>query len=262
MMSIESEVLRAIIRERAHHTVEGIVYLALENRIEIYPRHGALLKFLIEIWRERGLPLDHPDIRWAVRLLELLEDCRQERKPETQLEYPRKMNDGELDTVDEIIYKRRSIRSFTDGDVPRQMIEKIVEAGLWAPSACNLQTVRALVVDSEEGLSIFRKGEVGGAPIYVVICQDYRPYEFFENQIPLHNRGYDAGAAAQNMLLMAHALGLGAVWLTFSESQTQQIRELYRLPSHMHISTYIGMGWPSQGAIAPGRIRVNEAIIG
>jgi nitroreductase len=262
MMSIESEVLRAIIRERAHHTVEGIVYLALESRIEIHPSHGALLKHLLDIWRERGLPLDPPDIQWAVRLLELLEDCRQERKPEAKLEYPRKMSDGELNTVDEIIYKRRSIRSFTDEDVPKQMIEKIVEAGLWAPSACNLQAVRALVVESEEGLSIFRKGEVGGAPIYVVICQDYRPYEFFENQIPLHNRDYDAGAAAQNMLLMAHALGLGAVWLTFSENQTQQIRELYRLPSYMHISTFIGLGWPSQGAIAPGRIRVKEAIIG
>lgn len=56
------------------------------------------------------------------------------------------MSDGELDTFDEIIYKRRSNRSFTDEDVPRQMIEKIVETGLWAPSACNLQTVHALVV--------------------------------------------------------------------------------------------------------------------
>lgn len=262
MVSIESEVLRAIIRERAHHTVDWVVHLALESRIEVHPSQGALLKHLLDIWRERGLPLDNPDIQWAVRLLELLEDCMQKRKPETQLEYPRKMSDGELDTVDEIIYKRHSIRSFTNENVPRQMIEKIVEAGLWAPSACNLQTVRALVVDSEEGLSIFRKGEVGSAPIYVVICQDYRLYEFFENQIPLHNRGYDAGAAVQNMLLMAHALGLGAVWLTFSESQTQQIRELYKLPSHMHISTYIGMCWPSRGAIVPGRIQVKNAIIG
>lgn len=49
MMSMESEVLRAMIRERAHHTVEWIVYLTLEIRIEIHPNHGALRKHFLDI---------------------------------------------------------------------------------------------------------------------------------------------------------------------------------------------------------------------
>jgi nitroreductase len=261
MMGIEPEVLRAIIRERTHHTVEGIVYLALEDRIDVHPDHGGLLHHLLSVWKERGFSMDHPDLQWTVKLLGILEKSREDEKSETVLESPRRLTDEELKTVDEVIFKRRSIRTFTRDNVPFWMIEKTVEAGLWAPSSCNLQTIRVLIVDDEEGLTIFRKGEVGGAPIYFVICQDYRPYEFFGTQIPNYNRNYDAGAAVQNMLLMAHSLGLGAVWLTFGRDQKEKVREHYKLPDHMHISTYIGLGFPSQGVIAPARILVKEGII-
>jgi len=206
--------------------------------------------------------MDHPDLRWASRLLRVLDELKEGVRPEAQLETPRGLAEEELETVCEVLMKRRSIRSFTGEMVPRWMIERIVEAGLWAPSACNLQTVRVVVVDDDEGLAIFRRGEVGSAPVYLVVCQDYRPYEFLGSQIPEYNRYYDAGAAVQNMLLMAHSLGLGAVWLTFGGDQGEKVRERYGLPDHIHVSTYLGLGYASQGVFEPGRISVEECIIG
>jgi len=262
MTVLEPGVLRAVIRERTHHTVEGLVYLALEGRIVIQPNHGAVVRHLLGIWIERGFSMNHPDLQWAAKLQELLEGLRDGERPEIDLETPMRLADEKLNTVVEVLMKRRSIRSFTGERIPQWMIEGIVEAGLWAPSACNLQTVRVIVVDDDEGLAIFRKGEVGGAAVYLVVCQDYRPYEFFGSQIPDYNRNFDAGAAVQNMLLMAHSLGLGAVWLTFGGDQVEKVRERFRLPDYIHISTYLGLGYSSQGVISPGRISVEEGIIG
>ena len=261
LMGLEPELLRAIIRERTHHTVEGVVYRALRGRISLRPDQGELVKRLLEVWKERGLPQDLPDLRWSAQLLSILEDLKRGETPEIETVLPKPLPDEEMRVVKRAVYGRRSIRSFTDEEVPFWMIERVVESGLQAPHACNLQTIRVVVVDDEEGLALFGKGEVVGAPVYLVICQDYRPYEFFKNQIPDYNRGYDVGAAVQNMLLMANALGLGGVWLTYGERQAEKIRAHYNLPEHLHISTYVALGWPSDGVIPPKKIRVEEAII-
>jgi nitroreductase len=261
LMGLEPELLRAIIRERTHHTVEGVIYRALRGRISLRPDHGELVKRLLEIWKERGLPQDLPDLQWSSQLLSIIENLKHGVTPEMDTVSPRPLPDEEICVVKRAIYGRRSVRSFTDEEVPRQIIESVIESGLQAPHACNLQTIRIIVVDDEESLALFGKGEVAGAPVYLVICQDYRPYEFFKNQIPDYNRSYDVGAAVQNMLLMANALGLGSVWLTYGEDQAEKIRTHYDLPKHLHISTYVALGWPLGGVIPPKKIRVEEAIL-
>jgi nitroreductase len=261
MMEIDPELLRAIIRERTHHTVEEPVYRILEGKMAIRPDHGNLVKHLLDIWKDRGLSLDYPDIKWADQLISTLDEIKQGRTPMIQMDTPKSLLEEELIVVKKTIYNRRSIRSFKNEEIPRWMIMRIVEAGLWAPSACNLQTIRVIVVDDNESLALFRKGEVKGGKIYLVICQDYRAYDFFQSQIPDYNRNYDIGAAVQNMILMAHALGLGAVWLTYGKDHALNIRNYFKLPDYMHIATYIALGWPKGGIITPERIRVEEAII-
>jgi nitroreductase len=261
MMRMEPEVLRAIIRERVHHTIETVVYRALRGEMVIRPDFGRVPKQLFEVWKERKLPTDSPDLQWAEQLLKILDDLKQGRKPVLKTQLPRPFSKEEMKTLETTLFNRRSIRVFKKDAVPSSMIKKIIEAGQWAPQACNLQTIRVIVVDDQEGLALFRKGEVGGGTVYLVICQDYRPYEFYKDHVPEYNRGYDVGAAVQNMLLMAHALGIGAVWLTFSGGLEKQVRAHYKIPGHMNISTYIALGWPAEGAIPPGRMRVEEVII-
>ena len=261
LLRLEPELLRAIIRERTHHTVEGVIYRALRGEVSLRPDHGELVKRLLDVWKERGLPQDLPDLIWASQLLNIIENLKQGVTPEMETVLPKPLPEEEICVVKRAIYERRSVRSFTDEDVPIWIIERVIEAGLQAPNACNLQTIRVIVVDDDEGLALFEKGEVAGAPVYLVICQDYRPYEFFRNQIPDYNRSYDVGAAVQNMLLMANALGLGSVWLTYGENHAEKIRTHYDLPKHLHISTYVALGWPLYGVIPPKRISVEEAIL-
>ncbi len=184
MRKIESDVLRAIIRERTHHTLETWIYKAIKEKNKVSPSSGMTVTRLIDVWKERGLPLDSPDIMWAEQLVSILKDLQQGKAPVLQLEPPKPFSKGELRTIEKAIFERRSLRSFTKDEIEPWIIDKIIEAGTWAPSACNLQTTRVLIVDDEEGLSIFRKGEVGGGTVYLVICQDYRFYNFFEHQIP------------------------------------------------------------------------------
>ena len=71
----------------------------------------------------------------------------------------------------------------------------------------------------------------------------------------------DAGAAGQNLVLAAHAYGLGACWLTFtSEEMKQRIRDYVTLPEYMRMTTYVDMGYPDQSPYPPQRISVDEAV--
>jgi len=161
-----------------------------------------------------------------------------------------------------LIRERRSVRFWDDRPVPRTMLEEMVQAGQWAPCACNLQTLRVLIVEEPEGADAeLFKGEVSGAPAYLIVCQDRRAYEFYNTSVPEHNRGLDCGAAMQNMLLMAHALGLGAVWLTFVGEQRQAIRVRYRIPDYIDLMSYIAVGWPAVHPLPPGRMELQAVLL-
>ena len=66
----------------------------------------------------------------------------------------------------------------------------------------------------------------------------------------------------QNMVLMAHALGLGAVWLTFTETRKRRIRDHFEVPSHINIVSNVAIGWPAVNPIPPGRMELEEVLIG
>lgn len=108
---------------------------------------------------------------------------------------------------------RRSIRKYKEDMVPRDMIDQVVEAGLCAPSARNLQSSVILVVTNKElrdRLSALNAQVMGstanpffGAPVVLVVLG--------RKECP--NRVYDGGLVMGNMLLAAHALGLGSCWI-------------------------------------------------
>jgi len=79
--------------------------------------------------------------------------------------------------VFETILKRRTIRSFSSKPIEKEKLEKILEAGRWAPSAGNLQDWAFIVVDSQEikeGLwrASFKQNQVKQAPLVIVVCSD------------------------------------------------------------------------------------------
>lgn len=145
--------------------------------------------------------------------------------------------------VFEAIRTRRSVRSFEDSPVARELIEQVIEGGRWAPSACNIQGARFVVVeDAKEKKVLIEAGvtKLKNTPVGIFVLYDNRT----------HNQEYadhiQSGAAAiQNMMLSAHALGLGAVWICNLPSQ-QKMRKLLQVPWYLAVIGLVRLGHPKQ----------------
>ncbi|HUW48408.1 MAG TPA: nitroreductase family protein [Patescibacteria group bacterium] len=149
----------------------------------------------------------------------------------------------------EAIKCRRSIRSYTEEEVTDDELNAILEAATWAPTPCNKQSWRFVVVRKPETIeklygaasySTQHQIFVKKAKIVIVVCTDlglYRTFPHKERALSLFTI-QETAAATQNLLLTAHALGLGACWVSlFSEDQVKgalnlpkDIRPLVILP--------------------------------
>ncbi len=118
----------------------------------------------------------------------------------------------------ETILTRRSIRRFERQPVSRDQLEKLLEAARWAPSAGNLQPwvfVAVTAADVKAALAAAAYGQRFVAEAPAVIGVAAAPPE----DSPYGRRGrelyclQDTAAAVQNVLLAAHAMGLGACWV-------------------------------------------------
>lgn len=114
----------------------------------------------------------------------------------------------------ELIKSRRSVKKFKSDPVPKALIEKIVEAGSWAPTGLNWQSPIILAVTNKElrdklsrlnflSDSDKRVDPFYGAPVVLVVLADKTKHTYV----------YDGSLVMGNMLLEAHSLGLGACWI-------------------------------------------------
>jgi len=123
---------------------------------------------------------------------------------------------------------RRSIRKFKDRPPKREVIEKIIEAGQWAPSACNIQGWRFVVIEKDAlKEKIFDMGGsiiIKTAPIAILV---------FYNKQTVNTEYQDyiqsASAAIQNMLLATHHLNLGACWINHLPRK-KDLQKLFNVP--------------------------------
>jgi len=268
LMAVPPTTLRAMIVERTHHTVEIQLYDALARGKPLAPGRGDNVREMLAVWRERGLPMDlaSPDWAWVHALLNMAERAgRGETVDLSPFAWP-PFDGGERAVARRLIHERRSVRHWTEKEVPDWMIDQVLRAGLWAPHGCNLCSLRFLVVREKNRPGLFRGSDIPGGPVHVVACQDRRAYDaqpgYVANPEMLEtNRLLDCGAAMQNMALMAHALGLGAVWLTFGQEMKRRLREHFALDEQIEIVTYLDLGFPAQTPMPPGRMALDEVVI-
>ena len=110
------------------------------------------------------------------------------------------------------IFSRKSVRTFSNEKVSEEDIETLLKAAMSAPSAMNKQPWTFYVVTDEAKLQAYRDSSRWGkynAPLIIIPC--------VKEDLTLPGVGHDLaycdlGAATENILLAAHALGLGAVW--------------------------------------------------
>lgn len=158
----------------------------------------------------------------------------------------------------EVIRTRRSIRRFKDKPVEDEKIRTLLEALRQSPSWSNLQCWRLIVVRDKitrekiSNLSYVesffaplgykanpsRKG-IAEAPVVIIACADPSQSGVLWNQ-PFYMT--DIGIAAQNLMLAAHALGLGTVFVgVFKE---EKLRDLLNIPQNIRIVGIFPIGYP------------------
>ncbi len=148
----------------------------------------------------------------------------------------------------EEIFTRRSIRRFEDRPVEKDKLDKLLRAAMQAPSAGNQRPWEFLVVENKETrgklshLSPYA-GPCASAPVAIVLLANLGNLNFPDNW------QQDMGAAAENLLLEAVHLGLGAVWMATSpeESREKYVRGLFGLPEQVRPFSVIAVGYPAEG---------------
>lgn len=147
----------------------------------------------------------------------------------------------------EAILSRRSIRKYTTKPVPDDLIDDILKAGMNAPSAGDEQPWHFVVIDDRLLLSEISKRHpyaklLSEAPVAVLVCGDKNTEKFKDFWVQ------DCSAATENMLLAAHALNLGAVWIGLypAENIVRVVRDLLNIPGHMVPFSLVSIGYPAE----------------
>lgn len=151
--------------------------------------------------------------------------------------------------VNRAITERRSIRAYQPSPVSEEIIEMLVELGNMAPSAGNLQAREFVVVrndEMKEALAAAALGQsfISEAPVCIVVCVNYKRITHYGARGRDLYVFHDTGAAVQNILLAAHALGLGTVWVgAFNEDP---VKRLLRLPEHVRPVALVPVGYAAE----------------
>jgi nitroreductase len=159
----------------------------------------------------------------------------------------------------ETILSRRSIRHYTPQAVSEELIEKILRGAMAAPSARNEQSWQFVVIDDRDILDAIPKYHefsemLHQAPLAIAVCGDLREesHQDYWQQ--------NCAAATQNILLTAHAHGLGTVWLGIypNEMRVKQTQTLLNLPKEIIPMNIVAVGYPAEEKSPSQRYHVSK----
>ena len=149
------------------------------------------------------------------------------------------------------LLERRSIRAYTDQQVPDGLLDAVLEAGLYAASGMNTQGVRLVAVRDRETRDLLSKLNAAvmgadrdpfyGAPCVVVVLADPEIYGGWVE---------DGALALGNMMNAAHALGLGSCWIhrarqVFDSPEGKALLKKWGLPEHLRGVGNCILGYPA-----------------
>jgi nitroreductase len=154
------------------------------------------------------------------------------------------MNNPNID----IIFKRRSIRKYTEQPVEPEKLDLLMQAAMAAPSAMNCKPWEFVVVTDPEKLAQFRKRLIFGdrnAPAAIVVCGNPR---LSANPSARLFWQQDCSAATENILVAAAGLGLGTVWCGVHPVAdfVRVVRDVAGIPKHVTPLALIYVGYPAE----------------
>jgi len=265
------DLLRTRISWTAHDLDKTINAQIDINRLKsIGDNESRILTKALQEWDKREYR-DDEIIKWARGVLEeyyLIVKDGKESVRDNISEY--KFNPEQ---IFELIKTRRSVRRWEQKSVSNDLIKQILEAASWAPSACNRQSCRYIVLQNEQQKQLLvnlREEWLKHAPVIIFVGSDKRNYLPVEyDYVPY----MDAAVATQNMLLMAHALGLGATMVKCtgwdllegrSHNYSRKILNMYEglnLPKHFIPVAIVALGYPLRFPKEPARLSIESTVV-
>ena len=147
------------------------------------------------------------------------------------------------------IFERRSIRAYKPGEVSQEVIQKLLQAAMAAPSAAAKDPWRFVVIRQRETLAQIAAALPNGkmlehAALGIAVCGDLEAAHDRQLSYLLQ----DCSAAVQNLLLCAHILGLGACWLGVHprEQRIKALTEILSLPASVVPVACVSIGYPAE----------------
>lgn len=148
---------------------------------------------------------------------------------------------------EKLIADRYSVRNFENRHLEKEILDKILDAGHIAPTGCNNQPQRILVLNTDTAMEKLKKCTIChfNAPTAMLICynKDESWVRRFDGALcaPV-----DAAIVTTHMMLEAHNIGVGSCWVMYFNPF--KIREEFNIPDNIEPVALLVMGYPSEDA--------------
>ena len=163
------------------------------------------------------------------------------------------------DELIELMKERWTARKFKSKDVEEEKLDKILEAGRWAPSGGNKQPWELIVIRDEETIKkvseIYAEGMglssppvmYTSAPVLIGVGIDTRIIDSYPDMMPSEFVIYASiGTMVQNMSLVAASMGLSLSWGTQPNNVHEEVKDLLDIPEYIYLPDILQLGYPDQ----------------
>lgn len=156
----------------------------------------------------------------------------------------------------DVVLNRRSIRRYEKREVPKDVLDKILEAGRQAPSAGNKQPWHFIVVTSPELKEKLSQGKwnsfVKDSALTIIGCANKgdayaKKWSFIDTSIAL-----------QNMVIAAEAMGVGSCWV--GDFKKEEIKEIMGIPVDWRVVALITFGYPEEQPLGRQKKPIQEIV--
>ncbi|MCD6168032.1 MAG: nitroreductase family protein [Caldisericia bacterium] len=159
------------------------------------------------------------------------------------------------------VVERYSVRKYLDKDVEEEKLREVLEAGRLAPSACNYQPWKFIVVRDKEIRKKIAEPTtwakfIAEAPVLIVACKvrdGFLMGGWYDSAI------LDIGIALDHMTLQATHLGLGTCWI--GDFNEKLVKELLEIPENVRVVALLTLGYPREKKIPKKKRKPFEEVV-
>jgi nitroreductase len=161
------------------------------------------------------------------------------------------------------VRERRSVRNFYKKKIPEELVNKLIDALIWAPSAGNLQARKFYFITDEKtkkkiAAAALNQNFIAEAPLVIIGCTNSRISSKYRKRGVYLYTIQDVACSIMGMMLVAHENGLGSTWVgAFHEDEVSRILDL---PKNLNPVAVVPVGYPSSIPSPPPRVSKDEAV--